>query len=474
MDFSHLIDPESPLSPALQVVGGAGIDLETQASLLLSLLESGRLPFNPADRFDGLGWSLLDFVLVCSGSPHSFEQARPLAQWLVEQGQSPWETKSNPIESHGRNGYEVAASHGSSSAVMAWCWGLDDAPPRSISPVSAQVDHDELAARLRSGVEPMSKNLMDSLESKGIGLFEPWSNGTRPVDLLFEHARPGDTPLTRAHGSSARAPHDWLAILRDISRVGHQALKHHASPDDVFHLRAVLWANAHYASLRGNFDPRPQWIGTLVKFDQALAKAKGWTQTGVELHDRAHRATLDWLLARPGFPMARLAMEVALGEVGEFTAQVFGNPSRSRQVEALLGIGERVASVVEQFPLGVEPQGSEGWGWDPWRRAWTHLNKAFEHYDFDGQRSAVWEDPRVWSLGLPALALVQVPVVAKPTGADLLEIALERGNLWPEIESRHEIMESRAWSDALRAQVVAHRMSSKLPGASPSPIRPRF
>lgn len=473
MDFSPFIDEKSPLSPAHQVALGGNFEMGKKAGLFLSLVKSGQLLFNPADRSEGFGWSVLDFVLLTAGSDEHFEQARPLAQWLVSQGQSPWEAKPYLKPGRGPTGYELLAGHGRCAAAMAWCWELADAPPRSISPVASQVVHDEFVAHLAAGCEPMSKTAVEWLDRRNVELFEPWSNGVRPVDVLFEHARPDDKPLSRSQGASARAPHDWLAILRDIARVGSRAIKKEAPVDDVLHVRALLWANAHYASLRGNFDARPEWVGTLIQFDKILAKSQRWSETGLELHTKAHHATIDWLLSQSSFPMTRMAMEVALGEVGEFTAQVLGNPSPFRQVEALLHVSSRAWPQVEQVPLGVDPPGTTDWGWDPWRRAWRHLEKTLERFDFDDRRP-VWEDPRIWFLALPCLALSKPSPTSKPTGADILEMALERGNLWPDRDSCHEIMESRAWSEPLRSQVVARRMTSNLPSASHSSLRPRL
>lgn len=474
MSFSSLIDPQSDLSPAHQVVFLARFDLTREAGRLLDLMKSGQLPYNPADRSPDQGWSVLDLALTSAGSEEHFAQALPLLDWLVSQGLSPWEEKE-AAPGHASTGYEILARNGRAAKAMEWCWRLPDAPSRPISPLSGQVDCDELVGRLAVGAEPMSKRVVESLENKGVGLFDGWSDGRRPFDMLMVHARPGNVPLSRSVGESARAPHEWLAILRDIASVGRGVIKNGGSKSDLLGVRSVLWANAHYASMRGSSISPPEWLGTLIRFDREAGDFLGWDGKGDGLASQAHSATLDWLVAKPDFAHARLAMEVSLAETGEFTSQLFGSPSPTLQAGAILDVAGRLEPVVSSLVLGAEPPGSPGRGWDPWRRAWSRLTEIIELSDSSELRKLVAEDPRIWQLALPYLAIRKKGALRfPPQGSSLLELALNYGNEWPAGNPWQPVMESRGWSEAVRSKAVERGLDLRLPKSDPSPSGPRL
>lgn len=467
-------DPASRLSPGHQLLASRAV-LAEEIPALLDALASGALPFNPDDR-DEAGRPALYHVLTCGA--RDFSRVRPLAQWLQAQGQSPWD----PIGPKGLSLYQLLLERNPGlQAPMEWCLHQPGAPALGMPSVSEQVLYDRLRANVLSHDSPASHRVLQEVLNLDMDLFEVLSNGVRPLDVVLEqcatsHAFAG----CHAQGQQPSFKQfEWTDLLRDITRLGREVLRHDPGDPAALRIRAIAWAHAFHASrcfaavhgfpASAPEPDRPSWQGTVERFDRDLATCLGWPgKDPARLAVRLHAASLDALLSAPSPPALGMALEATMAHLWMrdryFRKQAQPGSRKSKASDELLEVAARLAPHMDAI-LADEKALMTAWA-EAWQRIDAGSGKTGPGATNEGV-GVPSMDPRFWLLAVPAWIhhrrLDASRGVLSPARPLSLFTQLRGAGAWPDTPAWNAAVERWPWSQEVAALAASRRLDAAIP-----------
>ena len=381
--------------------------------------------------------TLESLLLHLSMFPEAVETAKPLLDWCIQAGQTPWKASENYSE---QTVYEVLVgwvNGGRNLAVLDWCWEQPGAPPTKEATGPLQVRSDVLSNLLRQswgvGQDPLG-----ALRKHGLDAQETWADGKTTLERVIDRWVSDAANLLKEH--------EQLIMMRNCRRLIKAARQEGIPEALVFR---VATAGIHGMSTRFDrfstfpADSKNSLRGSFKKLIEDFSPTKAASiQGGVDVlldHYGSTPCRSVWEASAP------LTLLLALDETKLLPAQ---------NLERAVSMARRG---LEQLPVE-----------DVLQTPWECHQKAFralQKFRF-GELSLALDDP--WDFALVSLFSNPFGPGRPPNDTYLRPAGLDP-NDWPDVPFWNRIVKECAWSEEVRTVARGRELSHAWVGPHPEP-----